>query len=136
MKSKIIILPFIFALLITGCNNKNTNLDKELIRTNALTEIYSLVSNEKFSEAKAVLDFVNEQINPKIENIAGRDLWCSKIYVDKDNNATSINCFSFNDEFISLLNYFEKLIEEEYFTEKAINVFGEIKENIKRIGTK
>ena len=72
----------------------------------------------------------------KIENIAGRDLWCSKIYVDKDNNATSINCFSFNDEFISLLNYFEKLIEEEYFTEKAINVFGEIKENIKRIGTK
>lgn len=72
----------------------------------------------------------------KIENIAGRDLWCSKIYVDKDNNNTSISCFPYSGDFILLLKQFEKMIEEDYFSEEGIDTFNEIKENIKRLGVK
>lgn len=71
MKSKIILLLFVCASIVTGCSNENKSLDKDTIKNDAVQKIEKLVLNQKFSEAEAVLDFAEKQIKSKIHNIRG-----------------------------------------------------------------
>ncbi len=70
----------------------------------------------------------------KVEKIKDKEFHCSKIYVDKDNKVTSFSSYPYKDDFIDLFEYFGTLIDEGYFKENGINIYNEVKENIKRLG--
>ena len=125
---------------------RDTLIYEEYMIDGKLYEISKAVVPHKYVDRLALTEYILTGSNDpnryclkneiKIEEIAGRVLWCSKIYVDKDNNNTSISCYPYEGEFILLLNQFEELIKEGYFTEKGVNTFNEIKGNIKRMGIK
>ena len=54
--------------------------------------------------------------------------------VDKDNKVTSITSYPYKDDFIDLFEYFGTLIDEGYFKDNGIDIYNEVKENIKRLG--
>lgn len=124
----------------------NTLISEEYMIDGKLYEISKAIVPHKYVDRLALTEYIiTESDDPsryclkneiKIEDIAGKKLWCSKIYVDKDNNITSINCCTYNEEFFLLLKQFEELIKEGYFTQKGIDTLEEIKGNIKRLGNK
>ena len=70
----------------------------------------------------------------KVEKIKDKEFHCSKIYVDKDNNVTTLSVHTFDDNFKRLFEYFGELIEDGYFKDNGIDIYNEVKENIKRLG--
>ena len=120
MKLKIIILSFICALLVTGCNNKDTSLDKDAIEANTIEEISNLVSKEKFSEAGAVLDFAKKQIDISMENISGtiESLILAKDYYNKKEydtaliHATEAYDFASGEQMVRAISDFKEKISK------------------------